>query len=110
MSSHNKAVIFDFDYTLTDSSEGAVRCINYALEKLDLPAASKIASKKTIGLSLKDTFYRLVDTRYRNRVDDFSRYFYVVVPWSPGEIGREVDSCNTFALAKSATRRTPCLR
>ena len=29
-----KAVIFDFDYTLADSSQGVYQCIHYALERL----------------------------------------------------------------------------
>ena len=32
-----KTVIFDFDYTLADSSQGATECIRYALERLGLP-------------------------------------------------------------------------
>ena len=35
-----QSVIFDFDYTLADSSEGVIECANYALGRLGLPAAS----------------------------------------------------------------------
>jgi phosphoglycolate phosphatase len=31
-----RAVLFDFDYTLADSSEGAYECINFALAKMGL--------------------------------------------------------------------------
>ncbi len=35
-----QTVIFDFDYTLADSSPGVIECVNYALTRLDLTAAS----------------------------------------------------------------------
>ena len=34
-----KAVLFDFDYTLGDSSSGIVISVNYALNKLAYPPA-----------------------------------------------------------------------
>ena len=34
-----KGLIFDFDYTLGDSTEGIVASVNYALEKLGYAAA-----------------------------------------------------------------------
>lgn len=38
-----KAVFFDFDYTLADSSKAVIECINYALQKNGL---SRIFSGK----------------------------------------------------------------
>jgi len=32
-----KAVFFDFDYTLADSSKAVIECINYALQKMGYP-------------------------------------------------------------------------
>ncbi len=40
MTSSFKAVIFDFDYTLADSSKGVVECVNYALRGVGLPEAN----------------------------------------------------------------------
>ena len=34
-----RAIIFDFDLTLADSTKGIVECVNFALEKLNLPQA-----------------------------------------------------------------------
>ena len=51
-----KAIIFDFDYTLGDSTNGIALSINYALEKLGYEAKELTTIKKTIGLSLKDTY------------------------------------------------------
>jgi phosphoglycolate phosphatase len=54
-----RAVLFDFDLTLADSTRGAVECINYALTKMGLPPAEHQAIKATIGLSLPATLVRL---------------------------------------------------
>lgn len=54
-----KAVIFDFDYTLGDSTNGIALSINYALEKLGYPVRKLDEIKKTIGLSLKATYETL---------------------------------------------------
>jgi len=53
------AVIFDFDYTLADSSQGVLECVNHALGRLGLPAASPEDIKKTIGMSLPATLVAL---------------------------------------------------
>lgn len=49
-----KAVIFDFDYTLGDSTNGIFISINYALEQLGYAARKRDNIKNTIGLSLKE--------------------------------------------------------
>jgi len=50
------AVFFDFDYTLADSSEGVVECMSYALDRMGFPVVSEDVIRRTIGLSLKETF------------------------------------------------------
>ena len=54
-----KAILFDFDYTLADSSRGVIDCIGYALGALRLPPVSEEAACRTIGLSLADTLAAL---------------------------------------------------
>lgn len=51
-----KGLIFDFDYTLGDSTEGIVQCVNYALGQLGYQAAEREEIRKTIGLHLEETF------------------------------------------------------
>ncbi len=70
-----KAIIFDFDYTLGDSTNGIVLSINYALEKLGLSKKHKEEIKKTIGLSLKDTFSVLTGRSNKEEAEQFSKYF-----------------------------------
>lgn len=51
-----QGIIFDFDYTLGDSTEGIVESSNYALKRLRLPEASSETIKKTIGHTLADSY------------------------------------------------------
>jgi phosphoglycolate phosphatase len=70
-----EAIIFDFDYTLADSTEGIFECINYALKSLGLPMASDDEIRGTIGLSLLATFHKLTDGLNPNGAGDFTRHF-----------------------------------
>jgi len=70
-----RAVIFDFDYTLADSSRGVVECVNYAMGRLGLLPVSAEAACRTIGLSLPDTFVALVGPERAAQADQFTRLF-----------------------------------
>ncbi len=70
-----QAIIFDFDYTLADSSRGVIECINFALDKLGLPLAADAEIRKTIGLSLPDALVMLVGKEYTAYTDEFIRLF-----------------------------------
>jgi len=68
-------VIFDFDYTLGDSTGGIVLSANYALERLGEPARSYEEIKKTIGLSLKETYKTLTGNTEEAFAERFSDLF-----------------------------------
>lgn len=70
-----QAVIFDFDYTLADSSQGALECINFALDEMGLDQVSAEAACRTIGLSLNQTFLTLAEHHDPRRCDEFYRLF-----------------------------------
>ena len=70
-----RAILFDFDYTLADSSRGVVECINYALENLGVPPVSAEQACRTIGLSLPNTFRTLAEQEHHLLSDDFVRLF-----------------------------------
>ncbi len=72
---HIKAVIFDFDYTLADSSEGAFECINFALDEMGLNRVSAEAACRTIGLSLHETFLTLGEHHEPHRCEEFHQLF-----------------------------------
>jgi phosphoglycolate phosphatase-like HAD superfamily hydrolase len=56
-----RAVFLDLDGTLTDSGEGILKSVDYALGKLDLPALSG-DTDWIIGPPLWDSFTRLHST------------------------------------------------
>ena len=70
-----QSVIFDFDYTLADSSDGVIDCVNYALQRLELPTAGDDAIRHTIGMSLPRTLTTLVGDEHAERSDEFMRLF-----------------------------------
>lgn len=70
-----KGIIFDFDYTLGDSTEGIALSINYALEQLGYEEKNREDIKKTIGLSLKDTYMALTGQTDSEEAERFSVFF-----------------------------------
>jgi len=75
MSARYRAVVFDFDYTLVDSSRAVVVCANYALGELGLPLASAEAICRTIGLPLPDILVELAGQQHAALGEEFKRLF-----------------------------------
>lgn len=55
-----KYLLFDLDGTLTDSREGIINCIKYALEKMKKPIPPEKQLLKMVGPPLKDGFQEIV--------------------------------------------------
>ena len=77
---HPCTILFDFDYTLADSSTGVIACTNFALEALGLPLAPPDVIRQTIGLTLEDAFAHIVGTsvpagRFSAASKEFDRLF-----------------------------------
>lgn len=70
-----KAVIFDFDYTLGDSTNGIVRSANYALTKLGYEKKEVGEIKRTVGLTLKETFRALTGDPEDSKAARFAELF-----------------------------------
>lgn len=74
-----KGLIFDFDYTLGDSTDGIVICINYALECLGYEPADRETVRKTIGLHLEEVYRVLVSRQGKTlkftEESEFARLF-----------------------------------
>ena len=68
-------MLFDFDFTLADSSVGIIACINYGLSELGLPEAPPEKIMKTIGLYIPEALVALVGEEYRPRGQEFFGYF-----------------------------------
>lgn len=71
-----RGVLFDFDFTLADSSQGVVRCVNYALKQLGFNEFTEKEINKTIGLTLEHTFTRLVGEQHMDNIEKF-KYFFI---------------------------------
>jgi len=69
------AIVFDFDYTLADSSKGAFECINYALQQMGESARPYELCCKTIGLSLPETYRFLTNEGDPEQAKRFYYYF-----------------------------------
>ena len=70
-----ESVIFDFDFTLADSSIGTCDCVNHALSRMDLEPVSMVEVSRTIGMSLEKTFRALAPETEWDRADEFSALF-----------------------------------
>jgi len=70
-----KTIIFDFDYTLADSSRGIIECINHALQSMNLDMVPDNTACRTIGMSLSDTFKALTTIDDPTLAAEFCRLF-----------------------------------
>ena len=71
-----KIVLFDLDGTITDSSQGIVNSIQYALKKLGFPEEPREKIQQFIGPPLQHTFgvnYGIAD--YQNAVRIYREYY-----------------------------------
>jgi phosphoglycolate phosphatase len=70
-----KAVLFDFDYTLADSSPGILRCMRHALGSLGHEPPDDDTIRAQIGLPLWGTLERLYGAATREADAEFVRLF-----------------------------------
>lgn len=82
-----RLILFDFDFTLVDSSKGIIKSIKYALRKNQYCIPSDSNIRNTIGLPLKDAFFTLCDTTDEKKYNLFKHFFM--------ESSREVMCKNT---------------
>ncbi len=77
MYKHNglNTVIFDFDYTLGDTTNGIVLSAQYALAQMGEEERTYEEIKKTIGLSLSETYKALTGNMDEARADRFFDLF-----------------------------------
>lgn len=63
---HFHTVLFDFDYTLADTSVGIVNSFHYAFDRLNIERKEEASIKKTIGMPLKAAFTALTGLQDRS--------------------------------------------
>ena len=70
-----RSVLFDFDYTLADSSTGVIECMNYALGCMGSPPCDPDRIREMIGVSLPATYRELSGDGEGTRYAEFERHF-----------------------------------
>ncbi len=82
-----QAALFDFDYTLADSSDAIISCFNAGLAGLGLPAAESDAIRRTIGMSIPESLALVAGEEHRARADEFREHWRrrsdrIMVDWT----------------------------
>jgi len=72
---NKKALIFDFDLTLADASQGIFQCVNHALTHLNYNNLDYNSVKKLIGHSLSETFKLITGVENKTETDKFVKLF-----------------------------------
>lgn len=89
-----QALVFDFDYTLGDATEGIVLAMNHALTGSGNPPAEREAIRRTVGMSLSEAFRTLTGLSDAERTQRFLALFR--------EKGDEVMTPNTVLYEGTA--------
>lgn len=79
-----KVYLFDFDYTLADSSRGIVMCFRRVLDRHGYTSPTDDDIKRTIGRTLEDSFALLTGETDAERLAGFRRQYV-----------KEADTCMT---------------
>lgn len=70
-----RTVLFDFDFTLADSSDGVIDCVSFALSRLGLAPRQPEEIRATIGLPLGEGLAALHGSQSAETTERFVRYF-----------------------------------
>ena len=70
-----QAVVFDFDYTLADATRGIVECFHHALRTCGYPLNDVATIKRTVGMTLYNSFAELTGETDENRINDLRKCF-----------------------------------
>ena len=69
-----KYILFDLDGTLTDSSEGILNCVRYALEAAEVPVPDRKTMLRFIGPPLVEGFQEITGMSYEDAVVATAKY------------------------------------
>jgi phosphoglycolate phosphatase len=67
--------LFDFDYTLGESTKGIIQCITYAFLKLGKPVPNEYDIKRSVGMSLEKTYSFLSKSNNKEESNIFQNLF-----------------------------------
>lgn len=104
-------ILFDLDGTLTDSREGILNCLRYALEKLGEPVPEEQTLLRFIGPPLQDSFERFCGFSpekaleairlFRERYAPIGKFENAAAPGLPEVCARLKERGYVLALASS---------
>ena len=69
------SVLFDLDGTLTDPTEGIVKSMKYALDRLGRPIPDDEKLRSLISASIQTTFVKLLNTNEQPLIEEGIRFF-----------------------------------
>ena len=67
--------LFDFDYTLADSSKGITDCFHQTMAAFGLPPVDDIAIERTIGLPMRDAVRRITGLDGDEKIEEFLAHY-----------------------------------
>ena len=67
--------LFDFDYTLADSSKGITDCFHQTMTAFGLPPVDDIAIERTIGLPMRDAVRRITGLDGDEKIEEFLAHY-----------------------------------
>ena len=67
--------LFDFDYTLADSSKGIIGCFHRTMEAFGFPLADDLTIARTIGLPMRDAVRRIAGPLDEETVERFLTHY-----------------------------------
>lgn len=65
-----KLCLFDFDYTLADTTKPIVECFRHTFETMKLDGFDKEKAIKTIGMTLDDAFIELTGIKEKEKIQE----------------------------------------
>lgn len=67
--------LFDFDYTLADSSKGITGCFHRTMKAFGFPPVDDITIERTIGLPMREAVRRIVGLEDDERIEEFLTHY-----------------------------------
>ena len=67
--------LFDFDYTLADSSKGITDCFHSTMEAFGFPPVDDITIERTIGLPMRDAVRRITGLEDDEKIEEFLTHY-----------------------------------
>ena len=75
-----KGLIFDFDYTLADATQGIVQCFHHAFDVMNIPRAPKSEICRYIGMTLEEMYLRLTGDESSENATLFTKLYLDKAP------------------------------